>query len=365
MNPRCPICLKRTQRMAIKKYGFYFTCAEHGDLLNTKLIRKIEGGLEFIARLEKMPLLSYSPDKKLACPFCVKTMATHLISNDSQTRIDRCLRCLEVWFDRGELENARKQGEVEELFPSAARSMQEARAQRLDDRRQDRYDQSVEKISDLSAAELLGLPDDARVESRNAPYVTGILIFIAFLFSAKSMHDPALLRNWSYNPEAPLRHLGLPLAFASFCNPGWMSLAYHSFYLFLFGSKIESRAGSLRVLEVFLFSSAGALLVMSLLKIKIAAFGLTAGVSGLLGYCFTMYPHDEYRYMFWRFTPIVSELTRVAPLSIRLSTLLVSVSFVAVLLLGVVFLGQSMFVLLPLVGMAFGAVFPWLSSESS
>jgi membrane associated rhomboid family serine protease len=271
----------------------YYECPDHGKLLSWPFIETFEKAQLFASHLKNSilhPLIS-SGDQPITCPKCMKPMVITGLGDNSQIRVDQCVRCHEVWFDVEELEEAQGKGQLEAYFPHLQLTEINAVENNKIEWDSNRMDPGQKTTSILF---YLGLPVDVDPEeSSETPVGCYALVFVCVLTLVVLQKNPALLAQYAFDPRVPPYLQMRATLMSLFSHANWYHLAMNMYFLLLSGEKVERHFGTGMLMIIFFLSGLSGNFACYWMHQQIPSLGASGAIAGIMAFSVLQFPRDR------------------------------------------------------------------------
>jgi len=241
------------------------------------------------------------------CPSCSRPMREVPVALPrGNVKLDICLRCYVVWFDRGEYDWLPQKQWEEPDTKIRDPELQEQMAYFLIGhekrvhgwRNAENQGPSSRGAPDSVPKWLLGLLGfpvelDAQPTTR-VSRVTWILMLLMALVTLATRADlRTQVEQYGFLPADPLRVGGLTLITSFFLHADWFHVIGNGYFLWLFGRNSEDVLGTGRFLLLVALSAlvGDVAFALTVSDPSVPAIGASGGVSGVLAYYALRFPH--------------------------------------------------------------------------
>lgn len=217
--------------------------------------------------------------------------------------LDVCTGCQFVWFDAGEVEQlpAAPRSESAEArlarLPAEAREAMALAEVRLAERSAEARERLEGETPDAGwqwIAGFLGMPVEKGVDPvAIRPWATWSLAgAMVAIFALTVSHLDAVVEQFGFVPDMPLRHAGLTLVSAFFLHGGLWHLVGNTYFLLVFGDNVEEYLGWWRYLLLILLAAlAGdAAHFLADPRSSVPCIGASGGISGVITFYALQFP---------------------------------------------------------------------------
>ena len=315
----CPRCTKPLERRQTP-HGCRYVCPEClGAEVALSVLRR-EGASPGL--LKRLWAGARSPDARqmLWCPHCNRRTSRVTLEDAGQRlNVDVCVRCVAVWFDRGELDKAvAMSSPAKPLSPEAREKLALLQLKVENELR------SLDKglMGDEGPPEswqwvpaVFGMPVEEEPPERTCrPWLTwAIAAVLALVFLATAGYLQEATSAWGFVPALWYRRGIQTLGASFFLHAGILHLAGNLYFFLLFADNVEDDLGRWWFLLLLAGSHVAGMLLQWAWEPHSMVFlvGASAGVSGIVGYYALTFPGARVgMFLMWlRFLPLYDRMT--------------------------------------------------------
>lgn len=250
MNLLCPLCQQPLLRVPLHHRLSHVCGKRHGRAFSTSALRK------WLVR-EEVPALDAAlkgarPASR-ACPRCRRAMQRLAFAGPE---LDHCPQCTLLWLDSGEFEQMPMRSEADIASAEVVAQVEPG----------------------LHFRPGLSPWENTSDRDRGFGAYTFLLIFAFCALSYIGRHS--YLGLFVFDPQAPLRLLGVPALLSIFFHVDFLHFAGNGLFLIFIGNTLERTLGDRLYLQLFFFSAFGAK-VASALFTSVPSVGASGAIAGL------------------------------------------------------------------------------------